>query len=268
MKLLYLLSGLCFVNGYGYNSHEYLGGISDKYLSLYESVIYSKIFDLTNGSLSSISSWADKVKRSKQYSWTSTLHYIDILECKNNLYNKEDINKYCKDKCIISIIKDLTNSLKYNSRYVYKINYYNSTLSRSEQLKFLVHFLQDFNQPMHLLGYDRGGNSLKVNMYKNGRNRTTNLHYVWDSLLPEHYIKNYAYTVPFEKVILEKNFTVDLLLENMLNVNINVSCNIYPKKHEDINYLIFDDYFNDSHFKLLFDNYHNMATKILKYIFE
>lgn len=255
------------VLGYGYKAHEYLGGTNDKYLSLYEPIIYRNITDLIGGDLRSVSSWADKIKRNSKYTWTAKLHYIDIVECNNGMYDKDIINKYCENNCIVSIIKDLVNSLKYNKEYLYKVN--NNTLSRSEQLKFLIHFIQDFNQPMHLLGYDRGGNSLKINMYMDGKNKTTNLHYIWDSLLPEYYIHNYLYTVPFEKVKLPVNFTVNNLLETILNENIKeISCKIYPKTSLKIIYLDFNDYFKDEYLRLLFDNYHKMSILILKYIFE
>jgi hypothetical protein len=256
------------ISGYGYNTHGYLGGLNDKYLSIYESTIYNEITGIIGSNLHSISSWADKVKRNKKYSWTSTLHYIDILECNQDIYDQTIIDKYCNNKCIVSAIKDFTNSLKYNKGYKYNVG--NNSLTTNEQLKFLVHFIQDFNQPMHLLGYNRGGNSLKVNMYIDGKNRTTNMHYIWDSMLPDYYINNYEYTVPLERVKLSTNFTLDNLLETVLNKNIKeIACRIYPE-HQDnqIYYLIFNDYFRDEYFKLLFDNYHKMSISILNYIFS
>lgn len=261
------------VYGYGYNAHGYLGGLSDKYLGLYEPKLYKNITNLISSDIHSISSWADKVKRNKKYAWTSSLHYIDILECNLDKYDKYIIDKYCENNCIISAIKDLVNSLKYNINYNYKIGDAFTggayILTPDEQLKFLIHFIQDFNQPMHLLGYSRGGNSLKVNMYMDGKNRTTNMHFIWDSLLPEYYIDNYAYTVPIERIYLPINFTIDNLLETILDNNIkDVSCKIYPDTNEPIVYLIFNDYFKDEYFKLLFDNYHKMITLIVKYIFE
>jgi hypothetical protein len=268
IKKFFLSYLITFVHTYGYNAHGYLGGMSDKYLSLYEPVIYKNITNLISGNLHSISSWADKIKRNNRYSWTSTLHYIDILECNKDIYDKSIIDKYCNNNCIVSAIKDFTNSLKYNKGHDYKTGI--DLLTRSDQLKFLIHFIQDFNQPMHLLGYDRGGNSLKVNIYIDGKNRTSNMHYIWDSMLPDYYIDNYAYTVPFEKVKSPANFNIDNLLESVLNENIKeVACKIYPDhKDNQVYYLIFNDYFKDNYFKLLFDNYHKMSILILKHIFE
>lgn len=264
MKFLLLL--LPLVNCYGFESHSYLGKLTDNYLKLNEPKIYNKIITLLdNSSISSISSWADKIKRTHNYSWTSQLHYIDILQCNNLNDTNDTINTidYCKNNCIVSVIQDFTNALKYNFNYSYIKN--GVVISNSELLKFLIHFIQDFNQPMHLLGYDRGGNSFKINMYLNGRNISTNLHFIWDSLIPNYYIKNFNYTIPHLSLI---NLNYDSyfdFIQDILNKNLkNVSCKVYPKSH----YLIFDDYFNDSNMSLLFDNYHKLIINTLLYIFK
>src|SRR6185312_3713186 len=53
---------------------------------------------------------------------------------------------------------------------------------RQKALKFLVHFVQDMHQPVHV-GHrdDRGGNDLQVQFFDQG----SNLHRVWDSGLIE-----------------------------------------------------------------------------------
>jgi hypothetical protein len=241
--------------------HGYLGELTDIYLQKYEPALYNKVIDLFDGkSISSISSWADKIKRKPKYSWTKDLHFIDILECNKQRYNKEVINKYCNNHCIVSALQDFTNSIKYNFNYDY-IASDNSTLTNVELLKFLIHFIQDFSQPMHLLGYDRGGNSFKVNVFIDGKNRTSNLHFIWDSMLPEYFVDNYVYTIMNKKFIKPDNYYN--LLEDILNDNIHISCRIYPDSH----YIVFNDYFDEKHFIKLFDNYQMLVIKTLKYIF-
>ena len=55
------------------------------------------------------------------------------------------------------------------------------TAKRSEKveaLKFLVHFVGDIHQPLHIgLARDKGGNDIKVEFFGN----RTNLHKLWDS---------------------------------------------------------------------------------------
>lgn len=258
INIIILLVG--YVSCYGYQLHGFLGKLTDNYLKVNEPIIYDKVKNiLRNQSISSISSWADKIKRNPKYSWTRELHYIDILECTKD-YSSGIINNYCKENCIVSVIKDFTNALKYNSKYKYIKN--KVVISNSELLKFLIHFIQDFNQPMHLLGFDRGGNSFKINMYDsiNKKNISSNLHFIWDSLLPNYYIKHFNYTLPDITLNSQEN-----LLENILNENIkNVACKIVPNSH----YLIFQEYFVKEHFKLLFDNYHYLIIHTLKNIFD
>jgi hypothetical protein len=55
-------------------------------------------------------------------------------------------------------------------------------------LKFIVHFVGDLHQPMHVSrAADKGGNTIQVNYDGRG----TNLHSLWDSGLLEHGGLNY-----------------------------------------------------------------------------
>ena len=175
--MLIILIFFSYVCGYGYKMHRYLGKLTDSYLEKYEPEIYNKVINIFSGdTISSISSWADRIKRKQQYSWTKDLHFIDILECRMDKYDKSIIDKYCENHCIMSALQDFTNSIKYNFKYDYIFSD-KSKLTNVELLKFLIHFIQDFSQPMHLLGYDRGGNNFKVNMYIDTRNITSNLNF-------------------------------------------------------------------------------------------
>ncbi|KAN0087967.1 Phospholipase C/P1 nuclease domain containing protein [Tylopilus felleus] len=69
-----------------------------------------------------------------------------------------------------------------------------------DALKFLIHFLGDMHQPLHLTGRNCGGNGDKVAF----DGRTTNLHSVWDSLL----ISERLHTLP-------PNYTYPLSLPNV-----------------------------------------------------
>lgn len=250
--------------GYGYKMHRYLGYLSDKYLEKYENKLYEKVLKLLDGKdISSISSWADKVKRNSKYSWTKELHYIDILECQRDKYDKNVIDKYCNNNCVVSAILDFTNSLKYNYQYEYIVN--DNKFTNVELLKLLIHFIQDHSQPMHLLGYERGGNGFKVNILIDGKNRTSNLHFIWDSMLPEYFVDNYMYTIIDKHVIQPDGYyNYYKLIEDMFNDNIQIGCKIYPDSH----YIIFNEYFKEEYFIKLFDNYQELLVKTLKYIFE
>jgi hypothetical protein len=62
-------------------------------------------------------------------------------------------------------------------------------------------------------------------------------------MLPDYYINNYAYTVPFEGNALPTNFNLDDLLESVLNQNIKWLVRFALQLQMKIYYLIFNDYF-------------------------
>ena len=55
----------------------------------------------------------------------------------------------------------------------------NSVSPSYTSLKFLIHFIGDVHQPLHLTNRDRGGNQFTVRF----EGRTMNLHGLWDNQL-------------------------------------------------------------------------------------
>lgn len=257
MKLHYIFI-LNYVYTFGYKTHKYLGNYLDIYLNKTDPILYSNIISTLQGNtIEGVSIWADTMKKKKGYTWTRTLHYIDITDCNNTITNKI-LNTYCKGKCIVSAIIDFVNAFKTGISL--------KNLTKNELLKFIIHFIQDFNQPMHLLGYDAGGNGFEViTKQHSGRNKSSNVHYLWDTLIPEFYTKhyNFVYKGNEQSEIKNENDLNKLLLQ-MLNINLQIGCKLYPKS----NYIIFDDYFNPKDMQLLFNNYMIMSVEILMYLFD
>lgn len=257
-----------FVNGYAFKTHGLLGQFTEEYLKTFEPAILNKIKnDVHDESLSSISTWADRVKRSKEYSWSSHLHYIDILEC--GKVTQDTDNKYCKKDCITSTIVNYTKKLRdaHIKQICFNKSFYEPT--NEEMIKFLIHFIQDFNQPMHLIGFERGGNGYEIIRNKNNRNKTTNLHYLWDSELPEYFVENYEYKI--HKVEGTNLQTIDeyyKLLLLILNKNYDIACNYIYGKWGNVHYIKFEEYFKQEHTRMLFDNYLELIIKTLKFIYN
>ncbi len=122
---------------------------------------------LQTPSLANVANWADQVKkRRKQKPW----HYTNIPEG----VLKYDRRRDCPTgDCVTEVIPKMAHTLG-NPREPLK--------SRREALKYLVHFVADIHQPLHL-GYasDRGGNRISLRY----RGRNTNLHALWDQGLIE-----------------------------------------------------------------------------------
>lgn len=241
---------LRFVHAFGFNTHRHLGDLTERSLN---PVILNKIKTiLPNETLHDASIWADQVKYTKEYYWSKQLHYLDIQECPLSKIDDALVNKYCKNKCIFAALMNFTSLLK------------SSSDNALPNLKFLLHFMQDFNQPMHLLGYSRGGNGDMLIVSRNGRNRTINLHAFWDTYVPEYFIKTYDYkyqgTVTKITSLSEyKGFVMDIL-----NMNQKIACKIYPGKQQ---YIIFEEYYKPEILVTLFDNYLHLALSTFEFIF-
>jgi hypothetical protein len=247
-------------------THSYLGNASDVYLKEHEPEIYNKISKVLNGqTISGVSSWADSIKRTKEYSWTKTLHYIDIMECRKGYYDKSVIEHYCENSCIVSALNSFVEELKSRQQKMCLRTFGKETgLSDEDLLKFIIHFMEDFVEPMHLLGYERGGNSLRLQVkMPTGNIRKTNLHQLWDSLVPEYYTKKFNPQFEFN---VNKPTNYSTFIEEQLNKNIHIACLIYPNNPTET--IVFEEYFNKEYLDTLFKSYHELSIGTFKYIFE
>merc|ERR1719233_2136533 len=127
---------------------------------------------IPDGNLEAIASWADEVRHEKEFAWSAPLHFIDVLD-----YNCTFVyNRDCKhDWCVAGAIANYSRRLVDTSL---------SLEQRSEALKFVVHFVGDIHQPLHV-GWttDKGGNTIKVHLDFGHFHNTENLHAVWDDYL-------------------------------------------------------------------------------------
>jgi hypothetical protein len=125
---------------------------------------------LEGSSLREAATWADKVRNKQTAPW----HYVDI-----GLNETEyDAAKHCpEDQCIIAQIERFKDRLA-NTEGDFK--------KRQKALKYLMHFVADLHQPLHVSdNNDRGGNEVKVEFLGQTINphnqKSWNLHSVWDS---------------------------------------------------------------------------------------
>jgi hypothetical protein len=109
-----------------------------------------------------VSTWADEVRPDRRES--APWHYINIPIAEP----KYDPKFVPPEGCVVTKIDDFRKILADTSR---------PRVERAEALKFLIHFVEDMHQPVHV-GHrnDRGGNDLQVQFFDRG----SNLHSVWD----------------------------------------------------------------------------------------
>lgn len=122
-------------------------------------------------SLADASTWADEQQEVPD---TGHWHYVNV-PIEESRYHP----RYCAARgCVVSKINDCTRTL---------LDPKAGTRQKQHALKFLIHFIADLHQPLHVGdNRDQGGNRLQVRFFGDG----SNLHRVWDSQIIERHTKN------------------------------------------------------------------------------
>lgn len=116
------------------------------------------------------SSWADEVRSDSKYKHSYQWHYQNLKDDMTESDLQDLLNNPTKEgEHLFYAIETMTNRLKANKQ-------------DAEALKFLVHFIGDLHQPMHLGRFeDRGGNQISMKWF----GKSTNLHSVWDGKITD-----------------------------------------------------------------------------------
>ena len=122
-------------------------------------------------------SWADEVRSDNKYAYSYQWHYQNLDDNMTSAdLKKLLVNPKAEGEHLFFALDTLTTRLKKHG-------------NDAEALKFLVHFVGDLHQPMHLGRVeDKGGNKVDFNWF----GRKTNLHSVWDGSLMENQKMSYS----------------------------------------------------------------------------
>jgi nuclease S1 len=122
-------------------------------------------------SLADASTWADLQREVPD---SGPWHYVNV-PLSESRYDA----KFCQPGgCLVSKIEDFRRVL---------LDPRAGKTEKQQALKFLVHFIEDLHQPLHIGDTgSRGGNLIQVRFFDAG----SNLHQVWDSLVIEHHSEN------------------------------------------------------------------------------
>ncbi|KAI0790376.1 S1/P1 nuclease-domain-containing protein [Abortiporus biennis] len=180
------LANIPGVYGWGAAGHEIVATIAQIYL--HPAVLADVCSILYPGSsansssneppcyISKVATWADQVRRSPQYRYTGVLHYIGAKDDHPSSTCAFPGSSGWAGKTNENVLGAIRNMSSILDGYIYGVVENNRA---EEALKFLVHFLGDMHQPLHLTGRERGGNGVKVTF----DGRLTNLHSLWDGYL-------------------------------------------------------------------------------------
>lgn len=177
MKKYSFLLSIVFVSialvlaSWGRTGHRTIGKLAANHLTPKAQAAVQQI--LGNESLADVSSWADELRGQEKYKSTSTWHFLN-LPLGLNYADFEKAVKEKKEESVYTAFMQTQATLKDKNA---------SQESKAEALKFLVHFVGDLHQPMHISrAEDKGGNTIQLNYEDKG----TNLHSLWDTKMLEH----------------------------------------------------------------------------------
>ena len=156
---------------WGVTGHRTVGKIAENHLTANAS---KAVHDLLGAeTLADVSTWADEVRNEPEYKSTGSWHYINLpLGLSYSDFQKQ--------------VEGMSEANVFSALHQQEQILTDKSTTREQKivaLKFIVHFVGDLHQPMHVSrAEDKGGNTIQLNYNGQG----TNLHSVWDSKLIEH----------------------------------------------------------------------------------
>ncbi|THH18860.1 hypothetical protein EW146_g2214 [Bondarzewia mesenterica] len=159
--------------------------------------------------ISSVAAWADSVRYRSEFRWSAPLHYVGavgdhpsdscVFPGDRGWSGREGKNVLAAIRNVTGLLETFVeNSVLANTEPGSQSKTTSDLGMAQEALKFLIHFIGDLHQPLHLTGRDRGGNGDKVSW----DGRVTNLHSLWDGLLIAKALRsmpspsNYSHPLP------------------------------------------------------------------------
>ena len=113
--------------------------------------------------------WADDIRTQEKWGYTAPWHYVNVPDGQTYKASRKS-----RDGDVLVAVERYRRNLKNRS---------NSPVQRADALRFLIHFIGDLHQPLHVgRAEDRGGNQIQVEWF----GRPSNLHWVWDAAILDH----------------------------------------------------------------------------------
>ena len=172
MRKLFALSVCLFLSlspalAFGPTGHRIVGHIAQKHLTRKARRAVKALIGPQN--LAQVATWADEIRSDPKWKVADPWHYITIDD--EHTYESAPKND---DGDIIEALNRLEKVLRDPKA---------TREARAEALKFIVHFVGDLHQPLHVgRKADLGGNTIEVKWF----GESSNLHRVWDSDIIRH----------------------------------------------------------------------------------
>ncbi|MDX2194223.1 MAG: S1/P1 nuclease [Gemmatimonadales bacterium] len=146
---------------WGMTGHRAAGTVTWELLSPRARIVANALLQATGPEDASV--WADEVRPRRPE--TAPLHYVNIRIRATQFIPERD----CREGCVVTAIDSFAAIVADARR---------PEAERGEALRFLMHFVQDMHQPLHVgENGDLGGNRVAVTI----DGASSNLHRVWDT---------------------------------------------------------------------------------------
>ena len=159
--------------GWGEDGHVIVSRIAEAHLKPAARAAVKELLDDRSFSDVRICTWADQIRRSavydRKYKNHPLWHYINLeLKVEEADFKPAEDNDH-----VLGAIERFRKVLA--DRQATKED-------RKEALMFVVHFMEDFHQPLHTChrAGDRGGNLQPIKSFLGGVEEKSNLHKIWD----------------------------------------------------------------------------------------
>jgi len=159
-------SALCW----GDIGHEVIASIANSLINANCSECADDIANIlpSNETMESVSTWADQVREDKTWKWTAPLHYVDTPDWACTFNYDQDCSD---DMCVVGALNNFTQQIN-------GLSTKNSINWQLDSLKFVIHFVGDCHQPLHVaFASDEGGNTIEGTF----EGDSVNLHSIWDT---------------------------------------------------------------------------------------
>lgn len=164
ISFILIVAFICI--SWGGTGHKTVAKIAENHLSENAKAAVKAL--LGEQSMADVASWADQLRNDPNYSNTGSWHYINAPLG----LSYEDFSKTVKDQGATNVYGAL---LKCEDDIKSKMTTFQQ---KADALKFIIHFVGDMHQPMHVSrAEDKGGNVIQLAF----DGKSTNLHSLWDS---------------------------------------------------------------------------------------
>jgi len=196
--------------GWGTEGHKIVAQVAADMLNPTASQVVGEF--LGSYSMADVAPDADEYRLSSAGHWSTPCHFCNLPRGATSF-----TMKYCPGYCVVKSIQNYTSILAGEANQPFACNVDPTDGVEPCALMFLIHYVGDVHQPLHVsYSDDRGGNEVKVKWFGS----ETNLHSVWDTAIISKWDKSFTdATAELEQIMANNSSLVKQFMSDMKPVD-------------------------------------------------